>query len=187
MQSKCEDLAEQPLHDTGPLQHMLLILSSNLIATQVRRFDAHKGPVNDLCFDETAEFIGSCSDDSGAMVCQVNTRILKAQCEAQMFCHCRYIAYTQMKCSSSNTTAPSRYAAKHAPACSHKAILLLALLVVCHSYTRCSMHSMLHMCCDMQSMALDPRYGSRKTREFMTGGLAGQVALNSRVSTSHLL
>jgi len=31
-------------------------------------------------------------------------------------------------------------------------------------------------------MALDPRYGSRKTREFMTGGLAGQVVLNSRVS-----
>ena len=35
-----------------------------------------------------------------------------------------------------------------------------------------------------QSIALDPRYGSRKTREFMTGGLAGQVVLNSRVSPS---
>ena len=33
----------------------------------------------------------------------------------------------------------------------------------------------------VQSIALDPRYGSRKTREFMTGGLAGQVVLNSRV------
>ena len=48
------------------------------------------------------------------------------------------------------------------------------------------MHSVLHMCCELQSMALDPRYGSRKTREFMTGGLAGQVALNSRVSTPQL-
>ncbi len=35
---------------------------------QVRCFQAHKGPVNDLCFDETAEFVGSCSDDGGAMV-----------------------------------------------------------------------------------------------------------------------
>ena len=38
------------------------------LVLQVRRFQAHKGPVNDLCFDETAEFIGSCSDDGGAMV-----------------------------------------------------------------------------------------------------------------------
>ena len=43
-------------------------LNGQLHALQVRRFQAHKGPVNDLCFDETAEFIGSCSDDGGAMV-----------------------------------------------------------------------------------------------------------------------
>ena len=88
--------------------------SQHLSATQVRRFDAHKGPVNDLCFDETAEFIGSCSDDGGAMVCYVITRFLQAQRGAQVFCRCRCIAYTQTKCSSSSTTAPSRYAAKHA-------------------------------------------------------------------------
>ena len=33
----------------------------------------------------------------------------------------------------------------------------------------------------MQSVALDPRYGSRKTREFVTGGLAGQLLLSSKV------
>ena len=33
----------------------------------------------------------------------------------------------------------------------------------------------------MQAIALDPRYGSRKTREFVTGGKAGQLLLNSRV------
>ena len=42
-----------------------------------------------------------------------------------------------------------------------------------------------HMPCVLQTMALDPRYGSRKTREFMTGGLAGQINLNSRVSELH--
>lgn len=83
---------------------------------EVRRFDAHKGPVNDLCFDESAEFIGSCSDDGGAMV---------------------HSLYTDE--------------------------------VFKFKYNR-----------PIKSMALDPRYGSRKTREFMTGGLAGQVALNSR-------
>ena len=68
-----------------------------------------------------------------------------------------------------------------------------ALLLVCQRCMRCSMHGItreaactaymcLNMCWGVQSMALDPRYGSRKTREFMTGGLAGQVALNSRVS-----
>ena len=39
-----------------------------ILCPQVKRFQAHKGPVNDLCFDETAEFVGSCSDDGGAMV-----------------------------------------------------------------------------------------------------------------------
>ena len=39
-----------------------------ILYSQVKRFQAHKGPVNDLCFDETAEFVGSCSDDGGAMV-----------------------------------------------------------------------------------------------------------------------
>ena len=34
---------------------------------------------------------------------------------------------------------------------------------------------------DVQSVALDPRYGSRKTREFVTGGLAGQLLLSSKV------
>lgn len=83
---------------------------------EVKRFQAHKGPVNDLCFDETAEFVGSCSDDGGAMV------------------HSLY------------TDEVSKF-----------------------KYSR-----------PVKSMALDPRYGSRKTREFMTGGLAGQVVLNSR-------
>ncbi|KAK9865646.1 hypothetical protein WJX84_004897 [Apatococcus fuscideae] len=32
----------------------------------------------------------------------------------------------------------------------------------------------------VQAVALDPRYGSRKTREFVTGGRAGQLLLNSR-------
>ena len=41
---------------------------SNRDHLQVKRFQAHKGPVNDLCFDEAAEFVGSCSDDGGAMV-----------------------------------------------------------------------------------------------------------------------
>jgi hypothetical protein len=35
--------------------------------------------------------------------------------------------------------------------------------------------------CHEQTVALDPRYGSRKTREFVTGGVAGQLLLNSRV------
>lgn len=46
-----------------------LCLAPASMCLQVRHFQAHKGPVNDLCFDETAEFIGSCSDDGGAMVC----------------------------------------------------------------------------------------------------------------------
>jgi hypothetical protein len=32
----------------------------------------------------------------------------------------------------------------------------------------------------VQSVALDPRYGSRKTREIATGGLAGQLLLSSK-------
>ena len=35
--------------------------------------------------------------------------------------------------------------------------------------------------CWPQTVALDPRYGSRKTREFICGGEAGQLLLNSRV------
>lgn len=34
----------------------------------------------------------------------------------------------------------------------------------------------------LQSIALDPRYGTRKTREFFAGGQAGHLLLNSRVS-----
>lgn len=35
---------------------------------QVRRFDDHNGTVNDLCFDEAAEFLASCSDDGFVVV-----------------------------------------------------------------------------------------------------------------------
>ena len=34
----------------------------------------------------------------------------------------------------------------------------------------------------LQSIALDPRYGTRKTREFFAGGQAGLLLLNSRVN-----
>lgn len=34
----------------------------------------------------------------------------------------------------------------------------------------------------MQTVALDPRYGQRKTREFISGGVAGQLLLNSKVN-----
>jgi hypothetical protein len=36
----------------------------------------------------------------------------------------------------------------------------------------------------LQAVALDPRFGSRKTREFICGGAAGQLVLNSRVCCS---
>ena len=34
----------------------------------------------------------------------------------------------------------------------------------------------------MQTIALDPRYHERKTREFVTGGDSGELVLHSRVS-----
>ena len=37
-------------------------------AAQVKRFEVHKSTVNDLCFDEAAEHLASCSDDGSAAV-----------------------------------------------------------------------------------------------------------------------
>lgn len=48
--------------------YLHIVVLCRVLCLQVKRFQAHKGPVNDLCFDETAEFVGSCSDDGGAMV-----------------------------------------------------------------------------------------------------------------------
>jgi hypothetical protein len=33
----------------------------------------------------------------------------------------------------------------------------------------------------LQTVALDPRYGMRKTQEFICGGAAGQLMLSSKV------
>ena len=38
-----------------------------------------------------------------------------------------------------------------------------------------------------QTVALDPRYGTRKTQEFVCGGAAGQLLLSSRVIPDGLL
>ena len=35
---------------------------------QVKQFAAHKSVVNDICFDEEADYIGSCSDDGSVAV-----------------------------------------------------------------------------------------------------------------------
>lgn len=35
---------------------------------QVRRVEAHRAAVNQICFDEAAEFIASCSDDGSVAV-----------------------------------------------------------------------------------------------------------------------
>lgn len=35
---------------------------------QVKRIEAHKGPVNEICFDEAIEHIASCSDDGTVVV-----------------------------------------------------------------------------------------------------------------------
>ena len=37
-------------------------------------------------------------------------------------------------------------------------------------------------CYAVQSVALDPRYGSRRTREIATGGLAGQLLFSSKAN-----
>ena len=38
-----------------------------------------------------------------------------------------------------------------------------------------------------QTVALDPRYGTRKTQEFICGGAAGQLLLSSRVRQHDVL
>ncbi|BDA42740.1 Vacuolar protein sorting-associated protein 41 homolog [Coccomyxa sp. Obi] len=86
------------------------------IGNEVKRIEAHKGPVNEICFDEAVEYIASCSDDGTVVI--------------QGF-------YTDE--------------------------------VTTFKYKR-----------PIKSVALDPRYGSRKTREFVTGGLAGQLLLVSK-------
>ncbi|KAK9800354.1 hypothetical protein WJX73_009236 [Symbiochloris irregularis] len=83
---------------------------------EVKRFAAHKATVNDISFDDEAEYIASCSDDGSVSISGLYTE------EAAVF----------------------KY---HRP---------------------------------VKTIALDPRYASRKTREFVTGGLAGQLILNSR-------
>lgn len=35
---------------------------------KVKRIAAHKGPVNEICFDEAVEYIASCSDDGTVVV-----------------------------------------------------------------------------------------------------------------------
>ena len=35
---------------------------------KVKRIEAHKGPVNEICFDEAVEYIASCSDDGSVVV-----------------------------------------------------------------------------------------------------------------------
>ncbi|KAK9816865.1 hypothetical protein WJX72_006282 [[Myrmecia] bisecta] len=83
---------------------------------EVKRFQVHKATVNEICFDEAAEFVGSCSDDGTVAIHGLYTE------EVYKF-----------------------------------------------KYSR-----------PVKTVALDPRYGSRKTREFVKGGLAGQLILNSR-------
>ena len=36
---------------------------------QVKVFVAHKAVVNDICFDEEADYVASCSDDGSVSVC----------------------------------------------------------------------------------------------------------------------
>ena len=55
------------------------------------------------------------------------------------------------------------------------------MVSVYHSALSSNQH-VLHVACPTvpQSVALDPRYGSRKAREFVTGGLAGQLLYVSK-------
>lgn len=83
---------------------------------EVKTLSSHKAVINDICFDEQADFVASCSDDGSVSISGLYTE------EVAVFQYGRPV----------------------------------------------------------KTIAVDPRYASRKTREFVTGGLAGQLILNSR-------
>jgi WD40 repeat protein len=46
----------------------VLSQSSCALHLQVKRIEAHKSAVNEICFDEAVEYIASCSDDGTVAV-----------------------------------------------------------------------------------------------------------------------
>eukprot|EP00884_Botryococcus_braunii_P013195 jgi/Botrbrau1/21877/Bobra.0249s0007.1 len=97
----------------GTLEGSVHVL--DITGNEVKRLNAHKQTVNCICFDETVEYIASCSDDGTVVV--------------QGF-------YTDE--------------------------------VLTYNYRR-----------PVKAVALDPKYGTRKTRELITGGVGGQLLLKS--------
>ncbi len=140
---------------------------------------AHKSTVNDISFDEAVEFIASCSDDGTVVVRRART----PSCE-------------RAKLRASDAGAPSVHDAPQVQGFytdemskyHYRRPVKVRLRLPpprssCRSAPgagpgerRCS-----RAAAAPQTVALDPRYGSRKTREFISGGLAGQLTLNSRV------
>jgi len=88
----------------------------DLNGNEVKRFHAHGATVNELCFDNRGEYVGSCSDDGTVVVTGL---------------------YTDEQ---------SKY-----------------------DYGR-----------PIKTVALDPDYAVKKSRQFVSGGMAGNLVLNSK-------
>jgi len=54
----------------------VLTMFAMVCAIKVKRIAAHKGPVNEICFDDAVEYIASCSDDGTVVVCTLHDLLL---------------------------------------------------------------------------------------------------------------
>lgn len=129
---------------------------------QVKRLTPHSAPIRHLSFDEEAEYIGSCADSDNVMAVRRRSSPMAAAPRAVL-----------------TPGPPSAAAPPAAQACMHVPPPLLEPQVS-NLYTDESGKFTFKR--PVLVVALDPRYSSRKTREFVTGDVRGRVKLSSQAS-----